>query len=200
VAFSGMKKKKPQGHYCRIRGQYKANEKFSGRGHAAHICKECHSLPVARRNELARINEIERISENFFISRENLERLKKYAGEKRYPEAREYASEALDNFRLRMDEYNGNAADDGIPETLTLVTYSELSESLKEEARSRLEELIAYFIDEAEEICAEEILPMFCEEFCEAVDDEPTDRKLIPDNAMMLFYNEILRRAARKDI
>ena len=33
--------KKKQGHYCRICGQRKANEKFSGRGHAAHICKAC---------------------------------------------------------------------------------------------------------------------------------------------------------------
>lgn len=34
-------KKKRRGHYCRICGQHKANEKFSGRGHAAHICKAC---------------------------------------------------------------------------------------------------------------------------------------------------------------
>jgi len=33
--------KKPHGHYCRICGKRKANEKFSGRGHAAHICKAC---------------------------------------------------------------------------------------------------------------------------------------------------------------
>ena len=33
--------KKPHGHYCRICQQRKANEKFSGRGHAAHICKAC---------------------------------------------------------------------------------------------------------------------------------------------------------------
>jgi hypothetical protein len=32
---------KPHGHYCRICRQYRANEKFSGRGHAAHICKDC---------------------------------------------------------------------------------------------------------------------------------------------------------------
>ena len=32
---------KPHGHYCRICQQYKANEKFSGRGHAVHICKAC---------------------------------------------------------------------------------------------------------------------------------------------------------------
>lgn len=37
------KKKKQQGHYCRICGEYKANEKFSGKGHARHICKTCMS-------------------------------------------------------------------------------------------------------------------------------------------------------------
>lgn len=37
------KKKKKQGHYCRICGEYKANEKFSGKRHAQHICKACMS-------------------------------------------------------------------------------------------------------------------------------------------------------------
>lgn len=37
------KKKKRHGHYCRICGEYKANEKFSGKGHARHICKSCMS-------------------------------------------------------------------------------------------------------------------------------------------------------------
>lgn len=37
------KKKIRQGHYCRICGEYKANEKFSGKGHAQHICKSCMS-------------------------------------------------------------------------------------------------------------------------------------------------------------
>ena len=32
---------KPRGHYCRICQQYTANEKFSGCGHASHICKAC---------------------------------------------------------------------------------------------------------------------------------------------------------------
>lgn len=38
-----MAKKKQQGHYCKICGERKANEKFSGKGHAAHICKSCMS-------------------------------------------------------------------------------------------------------------------------------------------------------------
>jgi len=29
------------GHYCRICGRERANEKFSGKGHADHICKDC---------------------------------------------------------------------------------------------------------------------------------------------------------------
>ena len=32
---------KPNGHYCKVCGERKANEKFSGKGHAAHICKAC---------------------------------------------------------------------------------------------------------------------------------------------------------------
>ena len=33
--------KKHKGHYCKICGEYKSNESFSGKGHAQHICKEC---------------------------------------------------------------------------------------------------------------------------------------------------------------
>jgi len=36
-----MSKKKGQGHYCRVCGRHRANEKFSGKGHAQHICKDC---------------------------------------------------------------------------------------------------------------------------------------------------------------
>ena len=35
---------KKHGHYCKICGEYKSNEKFSGKGHAAHICKACYAL------------------------------------------------------------------------------------------------------------------------------------------------------------
>lgn len=29
------------GHYCRICGRIRANEKFSGKGHKIHVCKDC---------------------------------------------------------------------------------------------------------------------------------------------------------------
>jgi len=43
---------KPHGHYCYVCGEHRANENFSGRGHAKHICKKCQSLPIAKRNEM----------------------------------------------------------------------------------------------------------------------------------------------------
>lgn len=53
------KGKKPHGHYCRVCGEYKANEKFSGKGHAAHICKACSALPADERSELLMLGKIE---------------------------------------------------------------------------------------------------------------------------------------------
>lgn len=43
------KKNRPHGHYCKICGEYKANEKFSGKGHAAHICKACSRLSAVEK-------------------------------------------------------------------------------------------------------------------------------------------------------
>ena len=42
---------KRHGHYCKVCGEYKANEKFSGKGHAAHICKTCAALPPEKQAE-----------------------------------------------------------------------------------------------------------------------------------------------------
>jgi predicted nucleic acid-binding Zn-ribbon protein len=28
-------------HYCRICGRHRPNEKFSGKGHVTHVCKDC---------------------------------------------------------------------------------------------------------------------------------------------------------------
>lgn len=32
---------KERGHYCKVCGRNRANEKFSGKGHAQHVCKDC---------------------------------------------------------------------------------------------------------------------------------------------------------------
>ena len=49
----GKKKHKHQGHYCKMCGEYKSNESFSGKGHRLHICKKCISI----RNKAKKENE-----------------------------------------------------------------------------------------------------------------------------------------------
>ena len=38
------------GHYCRICGRVRANERFSGHGHRTHVCKDCQRLPREHRD------------------------------------------------------------------------------------------------------------------------------------------------------
>jgi len=49
---------RPHGHYCKICGEYKANEKFFGKGHAHHICKACSKLSAAEKAEAMTINRL----------------------------------------------------------------------------------------------------------------------------------------------
>lgn len=58
-----MAKKKRQGHYCKICGEIKANEKFSGKGHAKHICKSCQSLPADKRSVMIHSRDIDGLPE-----------------------------------------------------------------------------------------------------------------------------------------
>ena len=69
-----MAKKKP-GHYCKVCGCYRANEKFSGKGHAAHICKQCAKLPATERAR--RIEENRQPLLNFDADRDARNQLKK---------------------------------------------------------------------------------------------------------------------------
>ncbi len=38
------RQRKRRGHFCWCCGQIRANEQFSGRGHAHHLCKDCSKL------------------------------------------------------------------------------------------------------------------------------------------------------------
>lgn len=53
-----IKKKKAHGHYCKICGQHKSNESFSGKGHANHICKACSRLSAEEKSEAITINRL----------------------------------------------------------------------------------------------------------------------------------------------
>ena len=53
------RKNRPHGHYCKVCGEYKANEKFSSKGHAAHICKACSQLSAAEKAESMTLNRLD---------------------------------------------------------------------------------------------------------------------------------------------
>ena len=52
IQTNRMAKKKHQGHYCKVCGEYKSNESFTGKGHKNHICKKCAMLPEEVRKKM----------------------------------------------------------------------------------------------------------------------------------------------------
>ena len=63
------------GHWCRICFQHRPNEKFSGKGHRDHICKECSRRPIAERDAIDQEREIHGYYKQKNISKKNLKRL-----------------------------------------------------------------------------------------------------------------------------
>ena len=70
------------GHYCRICGRSRPNEKFSGRGHRIHVCKECHRLPREERECIELSEQLHGFLDQSNISDKNVARLKSLAGHK----------------------------------------------------------------------------------------------------------------------
>lgn len=83
------------GHYCKICGRTRANERFSGKGHKQHICKECMSLPVAERESILQEDEIFGFLHQSHISEKNIKRLHTLA-ESPYPTVAEHAALVLE--------------------------------------------------------------------------------------------------------
>jgi len=82
-------------HYCRICCSYLPNERFSGGGHRAHVCRACQSLPVAHREAIQAEQEMhDFLYRQSRISAKNLERLRLLAASK-HPRTAELASVVL---------------------------------------------------------------------------------------------------------
>lgn len=64
------------GHYCKICGRTKADERFSGKGHSIHICKECSRIPKKERESIENEDEIFGFLKQSYISAKNVSRLK----------------------------------------------------------------------------------------------------------------------------
>ena len=140
------KKKKQQGHYCRICGEYKANEKFNGKGHARHICKKCQSLPEEVKTDMIRCNEVERAAFKYPMTRQDWELLEKYASKYKDKESGRFAQDMLDMKRDNHapdEDFEENAPFAGTCEEAT-VPFAELEDDI----RYQLEELLADNINE----------------------------------------------------
>ncbi|HAU37497.1 MAG TPA: hypothetical protein DCX07_07230 [Phycisphaerales bacterium] len=68
------------GHYCWVCGRTRANERFSGKGHARHICRDCARLPKEERDRAQALIDIERFLRQSNISAGNVARLKRLCG------------------------------------------------------------------------------------------------------------------------
>ncbi|MCF6158979.1 MAG: hypothetical protein E3K32_10515 [wastewater metagenome] len=67
------------GHYCRICGRRRSNEKFSGKGHKTHVCKECARMPKEEREAIEQEDEIFGFLTQSHISAKNISRLEALA-------------------------------------------------------------------------------------------------------------------------
>ena len=68
---------KKRGNYCRICGNRRPNEAFSGKGNRIHVCKKCACLPKEKREEIECKDEIFNYLRQSHISDKNVSRLRK---------------------------------------------------------------------------------------------------------------------------
>ena len=67
------------GHYCRICGRSRPNERFSSHGHKIHVCKECARLPKEQRDAIERKEAIYGFLHQSHISARNVACLNEWA-------------------------------------------------------------------------------------------------------------------------
>lgn len=84
---------KKQGHYCKVCGSYRANEKFTGKGHATHICKDCAKLPPEEKSKQEALNRLFNLP--WHLSNEQKAWLKNRMQDRR-PEVKALAQEQYD--------------------------------------------------------------------------------------------------------
>ena len=63
-------------HFCYYCGESKPNEAFSGKGHRRHLCRACHSIPAAEREESELWGRLHDLMDQSNISKKNIVWLK----------------------------------------------------------------------------------------------------------------------------
>ncbi len=116
------KKSRHDGHYCKICGEYKANEKFSGKGHAAHICKACSRLSAAEKSEAMTINRLYNLPMRRLTDGE-----KKWLENRVHDQRPEVASLAKEIYNMRFPHAARNAMKKQLTiDTLTFEVHAEV--------------------------------------------------------------------------
>ena len=78
-----QRRKQRSGHYCWSCDRMRANEKFSGRGHAQHLCKDCARLGKEELAYRQTVRNLERLlTWDGRIPRRNREQFRKYLNHK----------------------------------------------------------------------------------------------------------------------
>lgn len=95
------KKKKYKGHYCKVCGEIKANEQFTGKGHASHICKKCSKKAGPQQAEEIAINRIYKLVRYSNLSKQNRKMLEAYLHDRR-ENVRLASQEVMEMFTLRF--------------------------------------------------------------------------------------------------
>lgn len=95
------KKKKYKGHYCKICGEIKANEQFTGKGHANHICKKCSKKTGEQQAEEIAINRIYKLVGYSNLSKQNRDMLEAFLQDKR-ESVRVASQEVMEMFIFRF--------------------------------------------------------------------------------------------------
>jgi hypothetical protein len=167
----------------------------------AHICKECYPLPQERKNELQYMNRIGRIAEKYPRSREDWEYLEKYAKNKKYPEAAEFARMILSMSGRDVEPFEkGHENDEDIyddTEINNLPVFSEKKKftELGDDEKNLLRDYIRSEIIEHWEhsnVCPDEnelveirkrMMGIFEEECHVLLKNDATLRKFFQDNA-----------------
>jgi hypothetical protein len=136
------KRKKRQGHYCWCCGRRRPNERFSGRNHSRHLCKECSRLgktELAYRSEVRNIDRL--LDWDGLIRRKQRRTFERYLS-RADERVRKYAEEVAACDRQQRDEFrraceaDRAALDDLIEESELII--SESDEALADHDRARL--------------------------------------------------------------
>lgn len=193
------KKKRHYGHYCRICGNYLPNEKFTGKGHARHICKSCQSLPQEVQADMRRCNEVERAAFKYPMSRQDWELLEKYARKYKDMESGRFAQDMLDMKRSNY-EPEEDTEEDALPDEIDEEEKIPFAD-LEDDMRYELEELLADNINEF--MIHKDYIPegKDLKEIKEWVLKETRDTfyiNVIPDAAYNNLVDEIIRRLVKE--